>query len=84
MLRCVLRVAVQNCRDLISPPLPLRLICRVRPRFTALQKYVPLDLRHKKTRALRLALSKRESKLETNRAKVARQNFPKRTYALKA
>ena len=48
------------------------------------KKYVPLDLRTKKTRAQRRALSPHEAKKETVKAKSLRQNFPARRFALKA
>ena len=48
------------------------------------RKYVPLDLRYKKTRAQRRALSPAEAKKETVKAKSVRQNFPARRFALKA
>merc|ERR1712216_984752 len=47
-------------------------------------KYAPLDLRVKKTRAIRRRLSKHESKLQTPREKKLAQNFPLRKYAVKA
>ena len=45
---------------------------------------MPLDLRYKKTRAQRRALSPAEAKKETVKAKSVRQNFPARRFALKA
>merc|ERR1711904_398518 len=47
-------------------------------------KYAPLDLRVKKTRAIRRRLSKHESKLQTPRERKRANNFPLRKYAVKA
>ena len=47
-------------------------------------KYLPLDLREKKTRALRRALTKDEKNATTERQKKKNNYFPKRKYALKA
>lgn len=48
------------------------------------KKYKPLDLRPKKTRAIRRALSKREAQIKTR--KEIRRNYKNlpRTYAIKA
>ena len=48
------------------------------------KKYVPLDLRAKKTRAIRKSLTKHEKSLRTERQKKKAIHFPKRVYALKA
>ena len=48
------------------------------------KKYVPLDLRTKKTRAMRKSLSKHESELRTARQMKSDWAFPKRRYAVKA
>lgn len=48
------------------------------------KKYIPKDLREKKTRALRRALSKEDAARITLKAKKQRIAFPKRVYALKA
>merc|ERR1712216_977605 len=47
-------------------------------------KYAPLDLRVKKTRAIRRRLSKHESQLRTPREVKRAANFPLRKYAVKA
>lgn len=49
------------------------------------QKYMPLDLRPKKTRAIRRRLTKVQSKLVTEKAKKKALYFPtNRRYAVKA
>lgn len=48
------------------------------------KKYRPLDLRYKKTRAQRRALTKHEQLLKTHKQKVAERRCPVRIYALKA
>ncbi|BES88963.1 unnamed protein product [Nesidiocoris tenuis] len=48
------------------------------------KKYKPLDLRPKKTRAMRRALTKHEKKLKTPKEIRKRSIFPLRKYALKA
>merc|ERR1712203_297565 len=48
------------------------------------KKYVPQDLRPKKTRALRRALTSKQQKAVTKKEKVRNSNFPRRQYALKA
>merc|ERR1740121_3478373 len=50
----------------------------------AKKKYVPQDLRPKKTRALRRALTTAQKTAVTKREKTRNQNFPQRRYALKA
>ena len=47
-------------------------------------KYVPKDLRVKKTRAMRRQLSKSEAKQKTHKQKRKLAAFPKVTYAIKA
>mmetsp|Transcript_5464 Transcript_5464/g.7495 ORF Transcript_5464/g.7495 Transcript_5464/m.7495 type:complete len:124 (+) Transcript_5464:84-455(+) len=47
-------------------------------------KYVPLDLRYKKTRAMRQQLSKKEASLKTAKQTKKDLYFPMRRYALKA
>ena len=46
--------------------------------------YKPLDLRVKKTRAMRRALTAAQASKKTLRQKKRDQNFPIRKYALKA
>lgn len=48
------------------------------------KKYVPLDLRPKKTRAMRKALSPRDAARLTLKEQRKRAKFPKRKYAVKA
>ncbi|OJA19017.1 hypothetical protein AZE42_00385 [Rhizopogon vesiculosus] len=48
------------------------------------KKYLPLDLRPKKTRAIRRRLTKRESSLKTLKQKKKDIHFPIRKYAVKA
>ncbi|KAK9467379.1 60S ribosomal protein-like protein L35 [Lipomyces arxii] len=48
------------------------------------KKYLPLDLRVKKTRALRRALTKHQKSLVTVKDKKKQIAFPQRKYALKA
>jgi hypothetical protein len=49
------------------------------------QKYLPLDLRPKKTRAIRRRLTKKQSELVTEKEKKRLQYFPaNRRYAVKA
>ncbi|ODQ55983.1 hypothetical protein SAICODRAFT_16038 [Saitoella complicata NRRL Y-17804] len=52
--------------------------------FYSTKKYAPLDLRAKKTRALRRALNKHESRLTTEKAQKKLIHFPQRKFALKA
>merc|ERR1712023_425247 len=47
-------------------------------------KYAPLDLRAKKTRAIRRRLTKHEKGLKTKRASKRATYFPLRKYAVKA
>ena len=48
------------------------------------KKYLPTDLRYKKTRALRLALTKNERKQTAQRTLTKAANFPLRKFALRA
>ncbi|CAH7671588.1 large subunit ribosomal protein L35e [Phakopsora pachyrhizi] len=48
------------------------------------KKYIPTDLRFKKTRAIRRRLSKHEQNLKTDKQRKRDIHFPKRKYALKA
>ncbi|KAF9462648.1 60S ribosomal protein L35 [Collybia nuda] len=48
------------------------------------KKYLPLDLRAKKTRAIRRRLTKHELSLKTLKQRKKEQNFPIRKYAIKA
>ncbi|KAK7345648.1 hypothetical protein VNO77_16256 [Canavalia gladiata] len=47
------------------------------------KKYLPLDLRPKKTRAIRRRLTKHQASLKTERAKKTELYFPLRKYAIK-
>merc|ERR1712168_627720 len=53
-------------------------------KFYAGKKFKPLDLRPKKTRAIRRALTKSEKKIITPKESKHRWNYPKRVYAVKA
>ncbi|KAF1956404.1 60S ribosomal protein-like protein L35 [Byssothecium circinans] len=48
------------------------------------KKYTPLDLRPKKTRAIRRRLTKHEASLVTEKQKKKQVHFPQRKYAVKA
>eukprot|EP01118_Nematostelium_gracile_P008884 TRINITY_DN296_c0_g1_i2.p1 TRINITY_DN296_c0_g1~~TRINITY_DN296_c0_g1_i2.p1 ORF type:complete len:124 (+),score=39.34 TRINITY_DN296_c0_g1_i2:67-438(+) len=48
------------------------------------KKYIPLDLRPKKTRAIRQRLTKHESSLKTLRTQKKVANFPQRKFAVKS
>jgi large subunit ribosomal protein L35e len=48
------------------------------------KKYLPLDLRPKKTRAIRRRLTKRETSLKTEKQHKKDIHFPLRKYAVKA
>lgn len=50
----------------------------------AKSKYVPLDLRPKKTRAIRRRLTKHEAALKTEKQTKKDIHFPTRKYAVKA
>jgi len=52
--------------------------------FYAKKKHIPLDLRAKKTRAIRRRLTKHEKSLKTEKQKKKEVHFPMRTYAIKA
>jgi len=52
--------------------------------FYKKKKYLPLDLRPKKTRAIRRRLTAHEKKLKTARQHKKDIHFPKRKYAVKA
>ncbi|CAM9149030.1 unnamed protein product [Chrysoparadoxa australica] len=56
---------------------------KLREQYKA-SKYVPLDLRIKKTRAMRRALTKEQKALKQTKAAKTAANFPKRRYALTA
>ncbi|KAH1227576.1 60S ribosomal protein L35 [Glycine max] len=47
------------------------------------KKYLPLDLRPKKTRAIRRRLTKHQASLKTEREKKKELYFPLRKYAIK-
>ena len=51
---------------------------------TSGDKYRPTDLRHKKTRALRRALTVNEKTKKTAKQQKKEQNFPLRRYAVRA
>lgn len=48
------------------------------------KKYLPLDLRPKKTRAIRRRLTKHQASLKSERQKKKEMYFPLRKYAIKA
>ncbi|RIB30818.1 ribosomal protein L35 [Gigaspora rosea] len=48
------------------------------------RKYIPLDLRPKKTRAIRRKLTKDEASRKTRRAHIRSIHFPQRKFAIKA
>ncbi|KAJ9213378.1 hypothetical protein DTO166G4_5004 [Paecilomyces variotii] len=48
------------------------------------KKYLPLDLRAKKTRAIRRRLTKHEASLITEKERKRQIHFPQRKYAVKA
>ncbi|TEB35831.1 60S ribosomal protein L35 [Coprinellus micaceus] len=48
------------------------------------KKFLPLDLRYKKTRAIRRRLTKHESSLKTVKQVKKEKNFPVRKYAVRA
>ncbi|GLT57423.1 hypothetical protein SLA2020_303950 [Shorea laevis] len=47
------------------------------------KKYLPLDIRPKKTRAIRHRLTKHQASLKTEREKKREMYFPKRKYAIR-
>lgn len=51
--------------------------------FYAKKKYLPLDLRPKKTRAIRRRLTKHEATILTEKQKKRSMHFPQRKYAVK-
>ena len=51
--------------------------------FYAKKKYLPLDLRPKKTRAIRRRLSRHEATIVTEKQKKKSTHFPQRKYAVK-
>nr|ABM55568.1 ribosomal protein L35e-like protein [Maconellicoccus hirsutus] len=53
-------------------------------KFLKNRKYKPLDLRPKKTRALRRALTKKERNIKTSKQIRKNQVFPPRLFAVKA
>nr|QBH73614.1 putative ribosomal protein L35 [Thermobia domestica] len=53
-------------------------------KFYKNKKYKPLDLRPKKTRSLRRALTKHEKRLKTKKEIRKLRAFPPRTYAVRA
>lgn len=48
------------------------------------KKYAPLDLRSKKTRAIRRRMTKHEATRKTEREVKRARHFPQRKYAVKA
>ncbi|KAK2742595.1 60S ribosomal protein L35 [Myotisia sp. PD_48] len=52
--------------------------------FYKKKKYLPLDLRVKKTRAIRRRLSPHEASLVTEKQKKKQMHFPQRKYAVRA
>ena len=48
------------------------------------KKYVPTDLRPKRTRALRKSLTKSEKNIKTQKEIRKARNYPRRVYAVKA
>ncbi|EFR00396.1 60S ribosomal protein [Nannizzia gypsea CBS 118893] len=48
------------------------------------KKYLPLDLRAKKTRAIRRRLTPHQAALKTEKQKKKEMHFPQRKYAVKA
>ncbi|EJT47894.1 ribosomal protein L35 [Trichosporon asahii var. asahii CBS 8904] len=52
--------------------------------FYKKSKYIPLDLRYKKTRAIRRRLTEKEKNAKTVKAQKKAIHFPQRKYALKA
>merc|ERR1712142_909810 len=53
-------------------------------KFYANKKFKPLDLRPKKTRSIRRALTKSELQIITHKENRRRYNFPQRKFAVKA
>ena len=53
-------------------------------KFYSGKKYKPIDLRPKKTRAIRRRLTKFESSIRNDKQKKKMRSYPKRRYAVKA
>merc|ERR1712063_212606 len=53
-------------------------------KFYAGKKYVPIDIRPKKTRAIRRQLTKAQRSAKTQRQQKKQTHFPMRKYAVKA
>merc|ERR1712061_587804 len=53
-------------------------------KFYKNKKYIPLDLRPKKTRAIRKALTTHEASLKTRKEERTARRFPMRKFAVKA
>eukprot|EP00339_Tiarina_fusa_P029069 CAMPEP_0117040814 /NCGR_PEP_ID=MMETSP0472-20121206/28542_1 /TAXON_ID=693140 ORGANISM="Tiarina fusus, Strain LIS" /NCGR_SAMPLE_ID=MMETSP0472 /ASSEMBLY_ACC=CAM_ASM_000603 /LENGTH=124 /DNA_ID=CAMNT_0004751655 /DNA_START=435 /DNA_END=809 /DNA_ORIENTATION=- len=53
-------------------------------KFYAGKKYVPIDIREKKTRAIRRRLTKTQANAKTQRQQKKQTHFPMRKYAVKA
>ena len=53
-------------------------------KFYSSKKYKPIDLRPKKTRAIRRQLTKHEKSLRTEKQKRKMRVYPKRKFAVKA
>merc|ERR1712234_30870 len=53
-------------------------------KFYKNKKYIPLDLRPKKTRAIRKALTEHEKSLKTRKEERTLRRFPMRKFAVKA
>eukprot|EP00892_Ulva_mutabilis_P008464 jgi/Ulvmu1/5990/UM026_0114.1 len=70
-IACVLTVISHNQREAVRTALKGK-------------KYIPLDLRQKKTRALRRALSTEQATMKTQKAQRKAAAFPMRKFALKA
>merc|ERR1711871_893382 len=75
----VVRLAIAQVNTVISQMVKSEL----RKAFEG-KKYVPLDLREKKTRALRRKLTKTQAGAVTAKAKKAKSAFPQRKFAVKA
>jgi len=75
-------VITQNQRDNVRKAIKQRQ--KDQPTILAYKKYKPLDLRPKKTRAIRRRLTKYEANKKTKRAHEKAIHFPQRKYAVKA
>eukprot|EP00798_Chlamydomonas_sp_ICE-L_P005402 gene5402-5626_t len=51
---------------------------------TAAEAYLPLDMRFKKTRAIRRRLTKEQANKKTEKAQKKKDAFPMRKFAIKA